>query len=160
MFNKLEEIARDVQPVTPVLGCRISEALEPKQVSEDVNMVFLILVETIEMLFWIQIRLNPWAYRFYLLTLKQQTSVNVSLVHRFSKCKLSYPEVTTRYLEKTFRNLGVTVLIHELWEVARSFLTGVAKWWWWFLYVYRFWWWLHQNLWVREIELTVERIQV
>ncbi|GAB1600553.1 DNA polymerase subunit gamma-1-like isoform X2 [Argonauta hians] len=35
MFNKLEEIARDAEPVTPVLGCRISEALEPKQVSED-----------------------------------------------------------------------------------------------------------------------------
>ncbi|CAI9719229.1 DNA polymerase subunit gamma-1-like [Octopus vulgaris] len=35
MFNKLEEIARDAQPVTPVLGCRISEALEPEQVSED-----------------------------------------------------------------------------------------------------------------------------
>nr|CAG4651578.1 EOG090X00SQ [Triops cancriformis] len=29
MFNKLEEIAQQEEPVTPVLGCRISRALEP-----------------------------------------------------------------------------------------------------------------------------------
>nr|CAG4643709.1 EOG090X00SQ [Lepidurus arcticus] len=29
MFNKLEEIAQQNEPVTPVLGCRISRALEP-----------------------------------------------------------------------------------------------------------------------------------
>ena len=37
MFNKLEEIARCDQPRTPVLGCRISKALEPENVCEDVS---------------------------------------------------------------------------------------------------------------------------
>lgn len=35
MFNKLEQIAKDAQPSTPVLGCRISKALEPEFVSDD-----------------------------------------------------------------------------------------------------------------------------
>ncbi|XP_060579033.1 DNA polymerase subunit gamma-1-like [Ruditapes philippinarum] len=35
MFNKLEEIAKQEEPCTPVLGCRISKALEPENVSED-----------------------------------------------------------------------------------------------------------------------------
>ncbi|XP_061678146.1 DNA polymerase subunit gamma-1 isoform X2 [Syngnathoides biaculeatus] len=35
MFNKLENIAHSTQPATPVLGCRISRALEPKAVKEE-----------------------------------------------------------------------------------------------------------------------------
>lgn len=35
MFNKLESIAHSKQPATPVLGCRISRALEPAAVKEE-----------------------------------------------------------------------------------------------------------------------------
>ncbi|KAG7522282.1 DNA polymerase subunit gamma-1 [Solea senegalensis] len=35
MFNKLESIAHSAQPATPVLGCRISRALEPKAVKDE-----------------------------------------------------------------------------------------------------------------------------
>nr|XP_057931486.1 DNA polymerase subunit gamma-1 isoform X1 [Doryrhamphus excisus] len=35
MFNKLENIAHSAQPATPVLGCRISRALEPKAVKDE-----------------------------------------------------------------------------------------------------------------------------
>ncbi|XP_060892582.1 DNA polymerase subunit gamma-1 [Labrus mixtus] len=35
MFNKLESIAQSAQPATPVLGCRISRALEPKAVKDE-----------------------------------------------------------------------------------------------------------------------------
>ncbi|XP_047451679.1 DNA polymerase subunit gamma-1 [Mugil cephalus] len=35
MFNKLEKIAHSAQPATPVLGCRISRALEPKAVKDE-----------------------------------------------------------------------------------------------------------------------------
>ncbi|XP_029288872.1 DNA polymerase subunit gamma-1 isoform X1 [Cottoperca gobio] len=35
MFNKLERIAHSAQPATPVLGCRISRALEPKAVNNE-----------------------------------------------------------------------------------------------------------------------------
>lgn len=37
MFNKLESIAHSKQPATPVLGCRISRALEPAAVKEEVS---------------------------------------------------------------------------------------------------------------------------
>ncbi|XP_023224384.1 DNA polymerase subunit gamma-1-like [Centruroides sculpturatus] len=36
MFNKLEEIAQSSEPRTPVLGCRISKALEPETVDKNV----------------------------------------------------------------------------------------------------------------------------
>ena len=39
MFNKLEQIAKQEEPSTPVLGCRISKALEPENVSDDVSLV-------------------------------------------------------------------------------------------------------------------------
>ncbi|XP_070686477.1 DNA polymerase subunit gamma-1 [Pempheris klunzingeri] len=35
MFNKLESIAHSAEPATPVLGCRISRALEPKAVKDE-----------------------------------------------------------------------------------------------------------------------------
>ncbi|KAM9854974.1 DNA polymerase subunit gamma-1 [Aulostomus maculatus] len=35
MFNKLESIAHSAQPCTPVLGCRISRALEPQAVKDE-----------------------------------------------------------------------------------------------------------------------------
>ncbi|KAI2648511.1 DNA polymerase subunit gamma-1 [Labeo rohita] len=35
MFNKLESIAHSEEPATPVLGCRISRALEPSAVQEE-----------------------------------------------------------------------------------------------------------------------------
>uniref|UniRef100_A0A668AFW9 DNA polymerase subunit gamma-1 n=1 Tax=Myripristis murdjan TaxID=586833 RepID=A0A668AFW9_9TELE len=35
MFNKLESIAHSAQPATPVLGCRISRALEPLAVKDE-----------------------------------------------------------------------------------------------------------------------------
>uniref|UniRef100_A0A669DLD1 DNA polymerase subunit gamma-1 n=1 Tax=Oreochromis niloticus TaxID=8128 RepID=A0A669DLD1_ORENI len=35
MFNKLESIAHSKNPATPVLGCRISRALEPKAVKDE-----------------------------------------------------------------------------------------------------------------------------
>lgn len=35
MFNKLEEIAQSPEPATPVLGCRISRALEPSYAKND-----------------------------------------------------------------------------------------------------------------------------
>uniref|UniRef100_A0AAQ4QG03 DNA polymerase subunit gamma-1 n=1 Tax=Gasterosteus aculeatus aculeatus TaxID=481459 RepID=A0AAQ4QG03_GASAC len=35
MFNKLETIAHSAQPATPVLGCRISRALEPAAVKDE-----------------------------------------------------------------------------------------------------------------------------
>uniref|UniRef100_A0A674EHE1 DNA polymerase subunit gamma-1 n=1 Tax=Salmo trutta TaxID=8032 RepID=A0A674EHE1_SALTR len=35
MFNKLESIALSAQPATPVLGCRISRALEPQAVKDE-----------------------------------------------------------------------------------------------------------------------------
>ncbi|XP_030586921.1 DNA polymerase subunit gamma-1 [Archocentrus centrarchus] len=35
MFNKLESIAHSQNPATPVLGCRISRALEPKTVKDE-----------------------------------------------------------------------------------------------------------------------------
>ncbi|XP_053741086.1 DNA polymerase subunit gamma-1 [Synchiropus splendidus] len=35
MFNKLESIAHSEQPATPVLGCRISRALEPSAVKDE-----------------------------------------------------------------------------------------------------------------------------
>ncbi|CAN9499145.1 unnamed protein product [Ophioblennius macclurei] len=35
MFNKLESIAHSAQPATPVLGCRISRALEPSTVKDE-----------------------------------------------------------------------------------------------------------------------------
>ncbi|XP_067132556.1 DNA polymerase subunit gamma-1 isoform X1 [Centruroides vittatus] len=35
MFNKLEEIAQSSEPRTPVLGCRISKALEPETVDKN-----------------------------------------------------------------------------------------------------------------------------
>ncbi|XP_041853123.1 DNA polymerase subunit gamma-1 isoform X2 [Melanotaenia boesemani] len=35
MFNKLECVAHSAQPATPVLGCRISRALEPKAVKDE-----------------------------------------------------------------------------------------------------------------------------
>lgn len=38
MFNKLESIAHSAQPATPVLGCRISRALEPKAVKDEVRL--------------------------------------------------------------------------------------------------------------------------
>lgn len=37
MFNKLESIAHSKNPATPVLGCRISRALEPKAVKDEVT---------------------------------------------------------------------------------------------------------------------------
>lgn len=37
MFNKLESIAHSAQPATPVLGCRISRALEPGAVKDEVR---------------------------------------------------------------------------------------------------------------------------
>lgn len=37
MFNKLENIAHSAQPATPVLGCRISRALEPAAVKNEVR---------------------------------------------------------------------------------------------------------------------------
>lgn len=37
MFNKLESIAHSAQPATPVLGCRISRALEPAAVKNEVR---------------------------------------------------------------------------------------------------------------------------
>jgi DNA polymerase gamma 1 len=37
MFNRLEEIANEVEPRTPVLGCQISKALEPDNVLEEVS---------------------------------------------------------------------------------------------------------------------------
>ena len=37
MFNKLESIAHSAQPATPVLGCRISRALEPQAVRDEVG---------------------------------------------------------------------------------------------------------------------------
>lgn len=37
MFNKLEDIAHSGQPATPVLGCRISRALEPGAVRDEVG---------------------------------------------------------------------------------------------------------------------------
>jgi len=37
MFNKLESIAHSAQPATPVLGCRISRALEPLVVGDEVS---------------------------------------------------------------------------------------------------------------------------
>ncbi|KRX71092.1 DNA polymerase subunit gamma-1 [Trichinella sp. T6] len=37
LFNALEKIARSPQPRTPILGCRISRALEPDVVNEDVR---------------------------------------------------------------------------------------------------------------------------
>ena len=39
MFNALEKIANSEKPTTPVLGCRISKALEPKYVLDDVSVV-------------------------------------------------------------------------------------------------------------------------
>ena len=41
MFNRLEEIARSEEPCTPVLGCRISKALEPDTVYDDVSILFI-----------------------------------------------------------------------------------------------------------------------
>lgn len=41
MFNKLESIAHSAQPATPVLGCRISRALEPKAVRNEVRQTTL-----------------------------------------------------------------------------------------------------------------------
>lgn len=35
-FNKLENIAHSAQPATPVPGCRISRALEPQTVKDEV----------------------------------------------------------------------------------------------------------------------------
>ncbi|XP_068579055.1 DNA polymerase subunit gamma-1 [Cebidichthys violaceus] len=35
MFNKLESVAHSAQPATPVLGCRISRALEPMAVKDE-----------------------------------------------------------------------------------------------------------------------------
>ncbi|KAK5644173.1 hypothetical protein RI129_008018 [Pyrocoelia pectoralis] len=35
MFNRLEQIASNSEPVTPFLGCRLSRALEPKTVTND-----------------------------------------------------------------------------------------------------------------------------
>ena len=37
LFNKLESIATSAEPRTPVLGCRISKALEPKYVGASVS---------------------------------------------------------------------------------------------------------------------------
>lgn len=37
MFNKLESIAHSEEPATPVLGCRISRALEPSVVQDEVR---------------------------------------------------------------------------------------------------------------------------
>ncbi len=37
MFNKLEQVAKALEPVTPVLKCRMSQALEPKHVGTDVR---------------------------------------------------------------------------------------------------------------------------
>lgn len=37
MFNSLEAIALSEEPKTPVLDCRISRALEPKNVSDGVR---------------------------------------------------------------------------------------------------------------------------
>ena len=37
MFNGLEGIAKSDEPATPVLGCRISKALEPENVLNDVS---------------------------------------------------------------------------------------------------------------------------
>lgn len=36
MFNMLEEIAQSNEPRTPVLGCFISRALEPRNVNTEV----------------------------------------------------------------------------------------------------------------------------
>jgi DNA polymerase gamma 1 len=41
MFNRLEEIAESDQPTTPVLGARISKALEPLYVDRNVSCHFL-----------------------------------------------------------------------------------------------------------------------
>ena len=39
MFNALESIAKSENPCTPVLGCRISNVLEPQKVSNMVRIV-------------------------------------------------------------------------------------------------------------------------
>lgn len=41
MFNKLEAIAHSGEPATPVLGCRISRALEPGAVRDEVGVKLL-----------------------------------------------------------------------------------------------------------------------
>lgn len=45
MFNKLESIAHSVEPATPVLGCRISRALEPAAVKEEVTFPDLVHIQ-------------------------------------------------------------------------------------------------------------------
>ena len=40
MFNSLEIIARSQTPETPVLNCRISRALEPRNVNDAVRIYF------------------------------------------------------------------------------------------------------------------------
>ena len=37
MFNKLEQIATSPDPATPVLGCKITKALNPKYVGTKVS---------------------------------------------------------------------------------------------------------------------------
>lgn len=67
MFNKLESIAHSAQPATPVLGCRISRALEPRAVKDEVRQSSLVLkIECKRCLFLqqsahfvIKSRLNP-----------------------------------------------------------------------------------------------------
>ena len=41
MFNKLESIAQSEEPKTPVLGCKISRALEPSIVGNKVCAVVI-----------------------------------------------------------------------------------------------------------------------
>ena len=43
MFNQLEAIAGSETPRTPVLGCMISQALEPKNVDKDVGFLYIIV---------------------------------------------------------------------------------------------------------------------
>jgi hypothetical protein len=44
MFNSLESIAQSVTPATPVLGCRISRALEPQNVDDAVRRTVLVMM--------------------------------------------------------------------------------------------------------------------
>lgn len=57
MFNKLESIAHSEEPATPVLGCRISRALEPRAVREEVRRCFSFI--PVRQLVWENLRDVP-----------------------------------------------------------------------------------------------------
>ena len=88
MFNRLEEIAKSEEPCTPVLGGRISKALEPDTVYDDVSIIGYRVDAANFVRFWMRLQFTYLQLHTWLCHIRYNVSVPVlylstSFVSRF-----------------------------------------------------------------------------